>query len=615
MKPMLPRPLKLVQISLMGLIGWAFALSAQAKVVTVTAMAHNDTPAHMNAKALPYANLSAPEGGVLSQAANGTFDHFNPFIDQGSAATELYLVHESLMQQSLDEAFSMYPLLAESATYDTSDASWIIYNLNPKARFSDGSKVTAKDVVFTYESLLSRGAIFYRNYLSAVKSVKALDDHRVRFDFQDASNEEIKMVVAQIPITSHKVGDQFDKVSLKPLLGSGPYTVGHFQPGRVLNYNKNPNYWGKDLLVNLGANNFDRLTFRYFRSSEVAFEAFKAGQYALREENKARNWAVNYTFPAVKQGLVKKVEIENFRPMVMQAFIINQRKPLFRDIRVREALILAYDFEWMNRTLFYSGYRRLHSYFQNSELEATGKPTQAELKVLRPLLPMLGARQKQNLLNPQPIPVSDGSGFNRSNLLKARKLLLEAGFSYRGTQLVDPKGKPVAIELLNYTSDLNRIFLPYVQNLKRLGIDAQIRVVDMPQFSERVRNFDFDMMLGQFAQSLSPGQEQIDYWGSSAADQPGSRNIIGLKNPAIDQLIDQIAKAENRKQLVTLSRALDRLLVSGAYVVPTYGTPSTRVAYWRSVQPPKVTPKYALGLMYWWSSDAPAPAKLKQRAN
>lgn len=423
------------------------------------------------------------------------------------------------------------------------------------------------------------------------------------------------MVVAQIPITSHRVGNQFDQVSLTPLMGSGPYKVGRFQPGRVLNYVKNPDYWGKDLLVNRGANNFDRLIFRYFRSSEVAFEAFKAGQYALREENKARNWAVNYDFPAVKQGLVKKVEIENYRPMVMQAFIMNQRKPLFQDIRVREALILAYDFEWMNRTLFYSGYQRLRSYFQNSELEANGEPNSNQLKILKPLLPMLEARQKQRLLHPKSMTPSDASGFNRSNLLKARKLLLKAGFTYQGTRLVDPKGRPVTIELLNYSSDLNRIFLPYVQNLKRLGIDAQIRVVDMPQFSERVRNFDFDMMLGQFVQSLSPGQEQIDYWGSSAASQPGSRNLIGLTNPAVDRVIKQIATAENRQQLVTLSRVLDRLLISGAYVVPTYGTPKTRVAYWNSVQPAKVTPKYALGLMYWWSTEAPAPAILKQRAN
>lgn len=577
-----------------------------AKPITVTALAHNDTPKHIHAQVLPYANPNAPKGGTLSRWANGSFDSFNNMIDKGQSATGLYYVYESLMQGSLDEAFSMYPLLAEKVTYDPNDASWVIYHINPKARFHDGSPVTAEDVQFTFDKLLTEGAMFYKNYLAGIKKVQPLDTHRVKFTFKNAKNLEMKLLVGQISIISKKYFSKhkFNAVSLEKPMGSGAYKIKDFQAGRSITYERDPNYWGKDLLINKGAYNFDKIVYRYYRSSEIAFEGFKAGQYIYRQENKSRNWAVNYDFPAVKKGMVKREEIKDHSPIAMQAFVLNNRRDIFKDVRVRKAVTLAYDFEWMNKTLFYNLYERLHSNFQSSELEASGKPSAAELSIIKPLLTHMPKQQQQDVLKPLAMAKSDGTGFNRNNLLQARKLLLAAGFTYKKhlgkTVLYQPNGKLAKIDMLNYTADLNRIFLPYVRNLKRLGFTVNIRLVDIPQFIARSRDFDFDVLLGQFPQSLSPGQEQMDFWSSVSAKQSGSRNSAGVSNKAIDIVIDKLTHASNRKELILYAKVLDRLLITGYYYVPTYGKSAKFVAYWKNLRHPKQLPKYDVGINYWW---------------
>ena len=365
--------------------------------------------------------------------------------------------------------------------------------------------------------------------------------------------------------------------------------------GRAIVYKRDPNYWGQDLLVNRGRYNFDRMRFVYYRSGEIAFEGFKAGQYRFRQENKSRNWAVNYTFPAVKQGLVKKTLIHHDNPVAMQALVFNLRQAKFQDIRVRQAMTLAFDFEWMNKAIFNGGYERLQSYWHNSELAATGAPSEAEFKILAPLLPSLDPIQQQAVLKPWRAPVSDGSGFNRANLLH-----------YSNGQLVNAKNQPLTLELLSYDETMQRVLLPFIRNLKRLGVDAQIRVVDIPQYIQRGRSFDYDMLIDQFAQSLSPGNEQLGMWGSAAAAEQGSSNSMGLTSPVIDTLLQQMVRKQSRESLLTVTHALDRVLRAGYYSIPMYGLPAYRVAYWTEYQHPERRPKYALGLDYWWSDPAGA---------
>lgn len=577
-----------------------------AKPITVTALAQNAKPLYANHQVLPYANANAPKGGEISMAVTGSFDSFNNFIDKGNPASGLYYVYESLMQNSLDEAFTMYPLLAEKVTHDPDDASWVMYHINPKARFQDGSAVTADDVVFTFEKLLSEGAMFYRNYLSAIKHVKAIDKHSVKFTFNNKKNQEMKLIVGQISIISKDffTKNRFDQASLQKPMGSGAYKVKDFQSGRYIKYERDPNHWGKNILINKGANNFDTMTYRYYRSHEVAFEGFKAGQYNYRREYKSRNWAVNYNFPAIKQGRIIQEEISDDSPIYMQAFVLNNRRPLFKDIRVRKALKLAYDFKWMNKTLFYGLYEGLYSNFQGSELEAKGYPSLQEQQVLKPLLKYLPKQQQIDVLKPLAQVSSNGDGFNRNNLIKARQLLLQAGFTYqkhhKKIRLFQPNGEPAKIELLNQNANLNRIILPYVRHLKRLGFEVEIRMVDIPQYTERKRAFDFDVIMGHFPQGLSPGQEQMDYWTSKSAQQVGSRNTAGVSNKAVDTVVDKLIHAQSRNEVILYAKVLDRLLISGCYFVPTYGNSKKFIAYQKELGHPKRLPKYDVGLRYWW---------------
>lgn len=589
---------------------------AYAKPITVTAISHQGAHAHhQNANHLPYANPQAPKGGTLSLASMGTFNSMNKWIDTGIPATGTDYLYDTLLTSSLDEVFISYPQLADKITYDPDDTSWVIYHINPHAKFWDNTPVTATDVKASFDALLTKGVMSIRSYLADVKEVQVLDKHRVKFIFKSADNKEILTTVGQFPVWSKKsIDEQFGKVSLTPLMGSGPYRVGHIDAGRSITYVRDPNYWGiqkqAGVMVNQGRFNFDKIKYVYYQNAEVAFEGFKSGQYQFRQEAKARNWATAYNFPAVKAGMVIKEEVETLNPVAMQGIVMNLRRPIFADIRVRKALTYAYDFEWLNKTMMYGQYQRLQSYFYHSELEAKGKPSLQELSILQPLLPKLEPIQRQAVLSIWQAPKSGGDGFNRKNLLIARQLLREAGFYYRDMKLYQPNGQPARIRFLLKDEKMSRTILPYIRNLKKLGFDAEIQLVDAPQYIERVRKFDYDMIIDMFIQGLSPGAEQTYMWGSVAADEMGNQNTAGIKNSAIDQVINKLTNAHSREETVLYTKVLDRLLRSGYYIIPMYGSSVTRLAYWQQYQHGTL-PDYAIGLEYWWV-DANKEAQVRQ---
>ena len=582
---------------------------AHAEIISTKALGHNSTAEYIDAPFMPYANPEAPSGGTLSLDARGTFNAANKWMTTGVAMIGTDYLYDTLMTGSLNEAFTMYPQLATGVTYDTEDASWIIYHLNPKAKFWDGTPVTSSDVKATYEAILTKGPMYIRSYLGDIKEVQIIDKQQVKFVFKSSDNKEILLTVGQFPIFSKtSIDADFEKITLTPLMGSGPYKLGRVDAGRSVSYLRDPNYWGRDLAVNRGRYNFDIIKFIYYQSDEIAFEGFKSGQYRFRPENKASNWATGYNFPAVKAGMITKESISSQNPVPMQGLIMNMRRPLFQDIRVRQALSLAYDFEWMNKTLFHSQYERLQSFFHGSELAATGIPSTSEMQVLTPLLNELEPIQRQGVLADWQLPTSDGSGFNRDSLLKARQLLLDAGFYYQDMKLYQPNGKPAQIEILMTGDTLGRVLLPYIRNIERLGFEANLRQVDGPQYYERTRSFDYDMTTDVFAQSLSPGAEQAAFWGSAAADEPGNHNTIGIKNPAIDKVVVALGDAESRDEIILYTKVLDRLLRAGHYLVPLYGKSGTNVAYWNQYRHATL-PTNAVGIDYWWV-DKEAEAKV-----
>lgn len=580
--------------------------------ITTTALGHNSTTEYIDVPYMPYANPKAPKGGTLSLDARGTFNAANKWMTTGVAMVGTDYLYDTLMTGSLNEAFTMYPQLADKVTYDPEDTSWIIYHINPAARFWDGLPVTSSDVKATYDAILNKGPMYIRSYLGDIKDIEIIDKQRVKFVFKSDDNKEILLTVGQFPIfAKSSIDTDFEKITLTPLMGSGPYKLGRVDAGRAVSYVRDPNYWGRDLMVNRGRYNFDMIKFVYYQSDEIAFEGFKSGQYRFRPENKASNWATGYNFPAVKAGLINKETISSENPVPMQGLVMNMRRPIFQDIRVRQALTAAYDFEWMNKTLFHGQYERLQSFFHGSELAATGTPSVAEMQVLSPLLAKLEPIQRQAVLTEWRLPTSDGSGFNREGLLKARQLLLDAGFYYQDMKLYQPNGKLAQIEVLMMGDTMGRVLLPYIRNLKRLGFDATLRQVDGPQYYERIRRFDYDMIVDKFDQSLSPGAEQVGFWGSAAAEEAGNHNTIGIKNPAIDSVIKKLGDAKSRDEIVLYTHVLDRLLRAGHYLVPLYGKSSTNVAYWNQYRHTAKLPTNAIGIDYWWS-DKEAEARVNR---
>jgi microcin C transport system substrate-binding protein len=586
------------------------AQSAETITPAVGLAIHGQPKYPANFTHFSYVNPAAPKGGELRAYGLGTFDSLNPFIIKGvtpaapGVADVMGMTFDTLMAPAADEPDSEYGLIAESAEVPA-DRSWVIFNLRKEAHFNDGSPVTADDVVFSFNILRTKGAPFYRAYYHAVTKVEKLDDHKVRFTFAAGNNNELPSILGQLPVLSSAYWQKhpFDQTSLDAPLGSGPYKVAKVDPGRSITLARVPDYWGKDLPVNVGMYNFDSIRVDYYRDSTVALEAFKAGAYDVRNENQAKNWATGYNFPAVKNGAVKLDRILNKRPTGMQAFVFNLRRPLFQDARVRRALDLAFDFEWTNKTLFYGQYQRTESYFSNSDMASAGLPSAAELKLLEPLKDQIPA---DVFTKPHAVPKTDGSGNDRDNLLAAAQLLKDAGWVVKDDQLVDASGKPFTFEILLDQPVWEGISLPFVGNLARLGIKASIRTVDPSQYENRVRAFNYDMVVGAWGESDSPGNEQREFWGSAAADQPGSRNLIGIKNKAVDALIDDIVQAPDRDALITATRALDRVLLWNEYVIPHWHLSFDRVAYWDKFKMPDLVPDQGVQFMTWWIDPAKA---------
>ena len=566
-----------------------------------------------NFKHFDFVNPDAPKGGELRQSGFGGFDSLNPFINKGVAADDIGLIYDTLTRHSLDEPFTEYGLLAEKIEV-APDHSWVRFYLRPQARFHDGQAVTAADVVFTFDALMKDGAPQYKAYYADVAKATAEDAQRVRFDFKRSNNRELPLILGQLPVLPKHwwSNREFNKGNLEIPLGSGPYKVADVAAGRSIRYERVKDYWGNDLAVNRGFYNFDSILIDYYRDTTVALEALKAGQFDYWLEVSAKNWASAYDVPAVKDGRLHKEEITNHNPTGMQGFVFNIRRPLFQDPRVREALGLLFDFEWTNKQLFNGAYTRTHSYFENSELAASGLPGSDELKILEPLRAKLDPKVFNSVFE---VPRSDASGIIREQQRRAYQLLQEAGWKIVDDKMVDADGKPVSLEFLLAQTDFERVLLPYKRNLADLGIELVIRRVDVSQYINRLRSRDFDMIVGGFGQSNSPGNEQREYWHSSSADNPGSRNFIGLKDPAIDQIVEGLINADSRQNLIAHTRALDRVLLWGYYVIPNWHIKTWRVAYWNRFEHPKVTPLYDIGLHTWWMRPGlEQPSEAQQQA-
>ncbi len=558
-------------------------------------------------KQFAYVNPQAPKGGSVKFAAIGSFDNLNPFILQGSSADGLGLVYDTLTSKSADEPFSEYGLIAASITLGP-ERAWVEFKLRPEARFHDGKPITSADVVFSLETLRTQGHPSYRSYYRDVAEVLAPDAQTVRFMLADRTNRELPLILGQLPVLPKHYwqGRNFGKTTLEPPVGSGPYRVAALEPGRFIHYERVADYWAKDLPVNRGRYNFDQIRYDYYRDTTVTLEAFKAGEYDIRLENSAKNWATGYASPALSRNWLLRQTVTNGNPQGMQGFLFNLRRPLFQDIRVREALNLAFDFEWSNRTLFHGAYTRSNSYFANADLAASGVPDAAELRLLEPHRAALPERVFTTAFQ---APVTDGSGNQRANLTQAAALLKAAGWRVGpDKQLVNAENRPFEFEILLVQPEFERICLPYVDSLKRLGINVRVRVVDSAQYENRLEKFDFDMTVGSFGQSLSPGNEQRDYWGSASAQLDGSRNLIGIQNAAVDALVDAVIGAADRAQLVTATRALDRVLLWQFYVVPHWHIGVHRLAYWNKFGFPANPPPYEFSTDIWWLDPARAAA-------
>ncbi len=546
-----------------------------------------------------YVNPDAPKGGTMKMESIGTFDTLNPFVIKGVPAAGIGAIFDTLMTRSDDEPATDYPLIAESADLAPDRAS-VVYNLNPKAKFNDGTPITPEDVIWSFETLRDKGAPLYRFYYGDVVKGESVGEHAVKFTFKNGENRELPAILSELPVLSKAYwsGKDFEKTTLDPPLGSGPYKIASVDPGKSITYQRVADYWAKDLPANVGRYNVDTIRYDYYRDATVALEAFKAGAYDIRQENSSKAWATGYDGPALRDGLIKKIVIPNRNPSAMQGWAFNMRRPLFQDPLVRQALAYAFDFEWSNQNLFYGAYTRTRSYFDNSELAATGVPQGDELKILEPFKGQIPDEVFTKEYDP---PKYTDSYTIRDGLRDAIGLLKQAGWTFKGEQLVNDKtGQPFTFEILNEDPQMERVTLPMIQNLKRLGIAATIRTVDVSQYQQLMNNFDYGMTVVVIAQSLSPGNEQREFFGSAAADRPGSQNQIGVKSKIVDQLIEELIHAQTRADLVAHVKALDRVLQWGYYVIPQYHLPDFWVAYWDKFRRPQIAPKYAPGIETWW---------------
>ncbi len=550
-----------------------------------------------------YVNPDAPKGGALRRGLQGTYDSLNPFILKGSPAAGRHHVFESLLKRVWDEPFTLYGLIAE--TVETpEDRRWVEFTLRPEARFHDGTPITVDDVIFTYETLRAEGRANMRLFYAKVARVDRVGARGVRFTFDPAqADRELPLLMGLMPIISkaYYAERTFDETTFEPPLGSGPYRVASIDPGRVITYERVEDYWGEDLAINRGQDNFDTIRYEYFRDGNVLMEGFKSGAFDFRAEGSAVQWATGYDFPAVSDGRVKREELVNQRPAGMRALVFNTRRDLFADPKVREALGYAFDFEWINANLLHGAFERTTSFFANSELAAEGAPSAEERALLEPWRGQIPDAAFEEAAMP---PATNGSGNVRANLRIARRLLQEAGWVVRDRAMVRASdGTPFAFEVLLVFPENERIALTFARNLERLGIKVRVRTVDTAQYEFRRQTYDFDMIFHTWHVSLSPGNEQAHYWGTAAADQDGTRNYIGIKSAAVDGLIEQVTASRDRRALVTAMRALDRVLRAGHYVVPLYHQRVDRVSYWDKFARPETIPTYGFVLESWWAKD------------
>ena len=555
---------------------------------------------------MPYANPDAPKGGRLVQGFLGTFDSLNPLIVRGLAVQQIRgFVVESLMARGNDEAFTLYGLLAK--TVETDDArSYVTFHLDPRARFSDGQPVLAEDVLFSWALLRDKGRPNHRQYYSKVVKAEAPDPYTVRFDLEGANDRELPLILGLMPVLPKHAVDvaTFEETSMSPPVGSGPYRVSAVKPGASVTLTRNPDYWARDLPVNRGLWNFDEIRLDFYREANGQFEAFKRGLYDFRVETEPLRWHDGYDFPAVRNGDVIRDTIKTGLPQPSEFLVFNTRRPMFSDIRVRQALTLLFDFEWINRNYFFGLYGRSASFFAGSELSAYARAADdRERELLRPF----AAHLRADILDGSyRLPVTDGSGRDRATLRSALTLLSEAGYDLDGTVLRQRATKaPLTFEILVTTRDQERIALAYMRDLKRAGIEASVRAVDAVQFDQRRLGFEFDMIQNRWDQSLSPGNEQSFYWGSEAADNQGTRNYMGAKDPAIDALIAAMLEARGHPEFVSAVRALDRVLMSGFYAIPLFNVREQWIARWNRIERPAATALTGYLPETWWQKPEP----------
>ena len=556
--------------------------------------------------AFRYVNPDAPKGGRFVRGVLGTFDSLNPFIVKGLAPPELRgHVFESLMARGYDEPFTLYGLLARSV--ETNDErTYVTFDLDPRAAFADGAPVTAADVIFSWQLLRDHGRPNFRTYYVKVARATALTERTVRFDLAADGDRELPLILGLMPILPRHAVDpaHFEDTTLARPLASGPYVVAEVDPGRSFTLRRNPRYWGRDLAVNRGFWNFDVVRFDFYRDANSHFEAFKKGLYDVRDETDPGRWETAYDFPAVHDGRVIREELRYGLPKPMTALVFNTRRPIFADIRVREAITALFDFEWLNKSFFHGRYSRTASYFEGSELAARGRPADPGERAL--LAPFPGAVRPDILDGTYTPPSSDGSGRDREALGRALALMRAAGYELAGTALKSrATGQPFGFEIMVTTKDQERLALAFAQNLGRAGIAARIRMVDAVQYDQRRIGFDFDMIQNRWDESLSPGNEQAFYWGTAAADEPGSRNYMGMRSPAADAMIAAMLKARGRGEFVDAVRALDRVLMSGIYVVPLFHLPAQWIARWAPVRHPDAISLSGYLPETWWHQPPP----------
>ncbi len=548
-----------------------------------------------------YVSSNVVKGGNIVRSSIGTYDTFNPFTLKGTSASGIGLLYETLTVGSSDEAFTEYGLLAKNIEWPD-DRSWVTFTLRDEAKWHDGKKITSDDVVWTFNTLMEKGHPFYKYYYGDVSDVIKITDNKVKFEFSTNTNKELVLIVGQLPVLPKHYwkNKNFEETTLDIPIGSGPYKIKTFDAGRSITYELDLDYWGfKNNIVpiKVGKDNYGSIRYDYYKDRGVEREAFKSGEIDFFSENSSKEWATSYDIDAVNEGFIKKELIAHENPQGMQAFAFNTRKDFFADKRVRKALSYAFDFEWTNKNLFYDAYKRTDSFFENSELASSGLPTKAELTYLNPYKDQLPKEVfNEEFKNSK----TDGTGFIRSELQQATKLLSDAGWKLKNGSLENSKGEPFVFEILLVSPAFERIVLPFIDNLEKLGIKASLRTIDSSQYQKRIENFDFDMVVFTFSQSLSPGNEQRNFWSSEAADTNGSRNIVGIKNDVIDLLIDKLINAKDRKDLITITKALDRVLLWNYYVIPQWHISSYRVLYWDFFDQPKQKPKYSLGFDTWW---------------